>query len=81
VTDSDKAYRSAAFPNSPPLTENEHWREVDPRDQARIDCDRSHMCGEPAIWATRTGPPFSYVCDYHRRVFEATATFWKDGSQ
>lgn len=73
-----KEFRAAAFPNALPLIANEGWREVDPRDQNRIKCDRGHMCGEHARWASQSGPPFSYVCDYHRRVYEATGTFWKD---
>jgi hypothetical protein len=79
--DSGKLYREKAFPNAAPLTENDNWRSVDPRDRARIDCDRSHMCGEQARWATRSVLPCSYVCDYHRRVFESTGAFWKDGGQ
>jgi hypothetical protein len=38
--DSGKLYREKAFPNAAPLTENDNWRSIDPRDQARIDCDR-----------------------------------------
>lgn len=80
VTDSGKQFRDSAFPNAQPLTETADWREVDLRDQHRIRCDRSHICGEQARWTMKSGPPFSYVCDHHRRVFEATGTFWKDGS-
>ena len=76
--DSGQLYRARAFPDAPPLSENEKWRAVDPRDRDRIRCDRSEMCGDQADWVTRTGGGFSYVCDFHRRVFEATGTFWKD---
>ncbi len=79
--DSGQLYRANAFPGAAPLTENDDWRRVDPRDVARIDCDRKHMCGERASWASRTVLPCSYVCCYHRRVYEATGTFWKDSSE
>jgi hypothetical protein len=36
------------------------------------------VCGEQARWGTHKGPAFSYVCEYHRRVYEATGTFWND---
>lgn len=79
--DSGKRYRDAAFPNAQPLIVTDKWRAVDPRDVHRIECDRFHICGEHATWAMATGSPlsFSYVCDYHRRVFDATGTFWEDG--
>jgi hypothetical protein len=76
---SGQLYRERAFPGAPALTETEFWRAVDTRDVHRIHCDRSHMCGENAVWASRSAMPCIYVCDYHRRVFEATGTFWKDG--
>ena len=44
------------------------------QDQLRVP----QVCGEQARWGTRKGPAFSYVCDYHRRVYEATGTFWND---
>jgi hypothetical protein len=47
-------------------------------DVRRIKCDISHVCGEQARWGTHKGPAFSYVCEYHRRVYEATGTFWND---
>ena len=75
---SGQLYRARAFPGAPPLTETEFWRAVNERDVHRIQCDRSHMCGENARWASRSAMPCIYVCDYHRRVFEATGTFWKD---
>ena len=80
MADSGKEYRKKAFPNSEPLNETSPWRRIHPPDVHRINCDRSHMCGEHATWATRTGLSFSYVCDFHRRVFDATGTFWKDGN-
>ena len=60
------------------LNSNWNWREVDERDQHRIQCDRVTMCGENAKWASRSVLPCSYVCDYHRAVFDSTKTFWKD---
>jgi hypothetical protein len=81
MADSGKEYRDKAFPNDEPLNETSHWRRVHPLDVHRIECDRFHMCGEQAEWATRSVLPISYVCDYHRRVFDTTGTFWKDRSE
>ncbi len=60
------------------LEENAEWRAIAFHDVRRIKCDVSQVCGEQARWGTRKGPAFSYVCDYHRRVYEATGTFWND---
>lgn len=61
------------------LVANEEWRELDPRDQHRIDCDRSHMCGNNARWGRNVASaPFSYVCSYHRAVYEVTDTYWNE---
>jgi hypothetical protein len=79
MADSGKEFRDKAFPNAEPLSEASRWRRVNPLDVRRINCDRSHMCGEHATWATRTGLSFSYVCDFHRNVFDSTGTFWQDG--
>jgi hypothetical protein len=78
--DSGQAYRESAFPNAERLTENEQWRPIDPMDAYRIDCDRKHLCGEQAIWASKSVLQTSYVCDYHRRVYDATGTLFQDDS-
>lgn len=75
--DSGALYRQA-FIGDRVLRPTRVWRLVRPEDAQRIECDRGHMCGQHARWATRNGPPFSYVCDFHRCVFDSTGTFWKD---
>ncbi len=52
----------------PPMTENAVWRQVDPRDRHRIDCDHVRICGQQATWATQQSN--LYVCDYHRFLYE-----------
>ncbi len=81
MADSGKEYRKKVFPNAGTLTETWRWRQVDSLDVHRIECDRFHMCGEHAEWATRSVLPISYVCDFHRRVFDTTGTFWKDTNE
>jgi len=75
-----KPQRAQAFEGLPALEENAEWRTIDPLDVQRIKCDISQVCGEQAHWGTHKGPSFSYVCDYHRRVYEATGTFWNDAA-
>lgn len=76
--DSGQLYRANYLATQPERVENELWRKVDPKDVHRIKCDRSEMCGENAMWASRTVLPCTYVCDYHRAVFDVTGTLWKD---
>jgi hypothetical protein len=73
-----KLQRVQAFAVLPALEENAEWRAIASLDVCRIKCDISHVCGEQARWGTHKGPAFSYVCEYHRRVYEATGTFWND---
>lgn len=75
--DSGKLYRQQFLEKQPQQLENDVWRKINPRDAERIECDRHHMCAEQAVWASHCGPPFAYVCDYHRAVFDVTGTFWK----
>ncbi len=70
--------RAQASSDLPDLEENAEWRAIAPLDVRRIKCDIYHVCGEQARWGTHKGPAFSYVCEYHRRVYEATGTFWND---
>jgi hypothetical protein len=70
--------RAQAPSDLPTLEENAEWRAIAPLDVQRIKCDIFHVCSEQARWGTHKGPAFSYVCDYHRRVYEATGTFWDD---
>jgi len=66
--DSGQLYREHVLRKVPPMRENAVWRAIDPRDRHRIDCDRVHLCGEHAAWATTQGT--LYACDYHRFVFD-----------
>jgi hypothetical protein len=66
--DSGQLYRASVLEKIPPLRENAIWRRIDPRDSPRIDCDRVHLCGDHATWATVQGT--LYVCDYHRYICE-----------
>ncbi len=74
-----KTNGAPALRSVPALEANAVWRAVEPHDVQRIKCDiGTQSCVEQGVWATRTGPPFSYVCDHHRRVYDATGTFWKE---
>ena len=56
---------------------SKEWRAVDPKDVHRIQCDCHHLCGEQAVWASESVLPCSYVCAYHRAVYDANGRFWE----
>lgn len=66
--DSGQEYRDAVLASVPPMTEDTVWRAIDPRDRHKIECERFHMCGEDAVWATRQDN--LHVCSYHRFVLD-----------
>ena len=44
-----------------------------------IECERFHLCGEDAVWASRQG--HLCVCDYHRFLFEIERTLQSIGAE
>lgn len=68
--DSGQEYRARVLVNAPPMIENEIWRTIDPGE--RIECERFHICGQDAAWATRHGN--LHVCGYHRFLADVERT-------